>query len=91
MRMSLATLQYTWIMEPMGHYQWLTVSTALVVVTLLIVRHVFLPPHMRRAPKGKRWKIPPGPAGLALFGNLLQYRHARRDEVELRNYVSCYT
>ena len=75
-------------MEPLAYYPWLLVGVLIGLGALEAVRRIFLPPHLRKAPNGKRWKMPPGPAGIALFGNLLQYRHARRDEVELRNYVS---
>ena len=75
-------------MEPLGRYQCLAIFLLVGLGVLEIVRRVFLPPHRRSAPNGKRWQMPPGPAGLPLFGNLLQYRRARRDELELRNYVS---
>ena len=75
-------------MAPFGYYQWLAIVLLTVTGVLETIRRVFLPPHRRRAPDGRRWEMPPGPAGLPLFGNLLQYRRARRDEVELRNYVS---
>ena len=68
-------------MAPFGYYQWLAIVLLTVTGVLETIRRVFLPPHRRRAPDGRRWEMPPGPAGLPLFGNLLQYRRARRDEV----------
>ena len=77
-------------MVPFGYYQWLAIVVLIATGVLEAIRRVFLPPHRRGALDGKRWQMPPGPAGLPLFGNLLQYRRARRDEVELRNYVSLH-
>lgn len=75
-------------MESLAYYSCLLGGVLVGLGVLETVRRVFLPPHLRKAPNGKRWKMPPGPAGIPFFGNLLQYRHARRDEVELRKYVS---
>ena len=75
--------------KQMGYGQGLAVAfLSILVVFVLVVRNIFLPPHLRKAPNGKRWKMSSGPKGVPFFGNLLQYKHARRDEVELRNYVS---
>ena len=68
-------------------YQGFAIVLAVACSTLLALRYVFLPPHMRRSSNGKRCKMPPGPAGVPFWGNLLQYRHARRGEVEMRDYV----
>lgn len=36
----------------------------------------------------KKWKLPPGPRGAPVVGNLLQMRRIRRDPKELAAYVS---
>ena len=61
--------------------------TILSISFVLVVRHITKALDAQRAPKGKQWRLPPGPAGNLLVGNLLQVRKARRDEVWLSDYV----
>ncbi len=49
------------------------VSCALAVFALW---QMLKPVHRRRPPPGKQWKLSPGPAGHALFGNLKEVRGA---------------
>jgi hypothetical protein len=46
----------------------------------LIIREIFTPVGKRRSPQGKKWKLPPGPRGIPIFGNLLDLRKAREDQ-----------
>jgi len=43
---------------------------ALVATTFFAIREIFKPVDRRRAPHGKQWKLPPGPAGWPIIGNL---------------------
>ena len=61
--------------------------SVLSISLLLVIQHISKPLDAQRAPKGKQWRLPPGPAGSFLVGNLLQMRRARRDEICLSDYV----
>ncbi|KAE8325983.1 cytochrome P450 [Aspergillus sergii] len=49
-------------------------------LVFLIVREIFKPVGKRRPPQGKKWKLPPGPQGIPIFGSLLDLRKVRQDE-----------
>lgn len=69
-----------------NHAQWALyherISTAYIVVlafavviiaALLGFHHLLRPVDKLSPPAGKQWKLPPGPAGWPLIGNLLMY------------------
>ena len=52
------------------------ILAALVVVIcslVLYLRQLLLPVDKRNPPKGKRWKLPPGPQGFPILGNLFLF------------------
>lgn len=38
-----------------------------------------MPVGKRRPPPGKKWRLPPGPKGIPIFGSLLDLKSARGD------------
>ncbi|BCS21142.1 cytochrome P450 [Aspergillus puulaauensis] len=57
------------------------VAIAACLVTIaLTIREVFTPVGKRRPPPGKTWKLPHGPRGVPILGNLLLLRRARDDQ-----------
>lgn len=55
-------------------------AVACVAVILLLIQEVFAPVGKRRPPPGKKWKLPPGPPGIPIFGSLLLLRNVRSDQ-----------
>ena len=67
----------------------LTISAALLVLVSLVVRELCKPPDQGWRVPGrtkKAWKLPPGPAGMPIVGNLSQFFRAR-DSGRLIPYV----
>ena len=62
----------------------------IVAVPFLIIQEMFKPIDQRKAPAGKRWRLPPGPRGIPIFGSLLQFHKARRDSVQLFQWVGIH-
>lgn len=58
----------------------LVTIAAFLATIFLVVREIFTPVGKRRPPHGKRWKLPPGPKGIPIFGSLLDVRKIRNDE-----------
>lgn len=56
---------------------------AFCAVVLLFLRNVFMPVGRRRTKAGKASRLPPGPSGVPVFGNLLELaRHRDGREIE---------
>lgn len=55
------------------------IAAGLVTIALTI-REIFTPVGKRRPPPGKAWKLPHGPRGVPILGNLLLLRRARDDQ-----------
>ena len=87
--MSLFFFNRSWIITP-PLFRDICVGVALLSVCFFTVREVFRPLHRRTPPKGKHWRLPPGPAGTPLMGNLRQFQNARCDEVALMTYVGYF-
>ena len=61
---------------------------ALSGIIFLLLKETWKPIHQRKGLWGSRWHLPPGPPGVPLFGNLLQWRNARRSPKAFYAYVS---
>jgi hypothetical protein len=45
----------------------------------LVIQEILVPVGKRRPPPGKKWRLPPGPKGIPIFGSLLDLKSARGD------------
>lgn len=60
---------------PASNIQLALLITGAVTLLAFLGLHCLLKPVDKRpAPSGKSWKLPPGPKGLPLIGDLLLYR-----------------
>ena len=60
---------------------------AISTLSLFLLREIFKPIDTRWTGFGRRWKMPPGPPGQPVVGNLLQMFRAR-DKGQFGSYVS---
>lgn len=58
---------------------FLTILPAFIVISFAIVRKCFKPVHKPKNSSRKPCRLPPGPQGFPLIGNLLEMKEARRD------------
>ncbi len=81
----LPTLSRTIIMPSIQVILISLVASALFI--FLVVRETLSPVHIRTIFRRKQWRLPPGPTGHPLVGNLVEFRHARRSVPALIQYV----
>ena len=68
----LEAVRHGW--TPMALLQVTGLSlAATVVVVLIALRQLLQPVDHAAPPGGKKWKLPPGPKGYPIIGNLLLY------------------
>ncbi|PWY77889.1 cytochrome P450 [Aspergillus eucalypticola CBS 122712] len=63
----------------------LVTIAAFLATIFSVVQEIFAPVGKRRPLHGKRWKLPPGPQGIPIFGSLLDVRKIRDAQDQIIN------
>ncbi len=63
----------------MTAFQYTYLVLGVVVLAFFVVREQLKPPHRRRGPNKGKWKLPPGPPGLPIFGNIFDVRKSAKE------------
>jgi hypothetical protein len=56
------------------------ISFTFLCTVVVFLREIFKPTGLRRTKDGRRSKLPPGPKGVPIFGNLLQLSKVRYEK-----------